>query len=712
MKKNTVKIPQSKEKTAIPSMQELTDYLNQQSKSVNKSMIAKHFKIKGDNRRDLNKLLRELKKKGILTRPSASSRKMAITGRLPDYTQIEITGVDSMGDLVARPLEWQSAKIMPQITVVQNKLNPPAGVGDIVQAKLRHIGKNYYEASLIRRIANKDSQVLGVYVSGFVRAVDKRLKQTFIMPDVPQEVKDNDLVIVDIPMIKSREPVARFVQRLGSATDAFAATQIAIAMQHLPVEFSPLTLKEVQHLKVPDLDEKRQDLRSVPFVTIDGEDARDFDDAVWAEKEENGYHIMVAIADVAYYVKDETALDKDAYLRGNSVYFPDRVIPMLPFELSNGVCSLNPNEDRAALVCDIFLDKSGVKKKHRFLRALIRSARRLTYPQVQDAMDKKIQITGLEKELQALQEAYLVLKKQRQKRGVIEIDVPEQVVVVNDKGKVVKIAPRVQTESMKLIEELMILANVSAAETLEEKGVPTMYRVHESPSEEKLKNLNLFLAGLGLHHKAFTSDSMPKDFNNLLVKSATDSKKFAINEFVLRSQSQACYSCENLGHFGLALERYAHFTSPIRRYADLMVHRALIKALKLGTGALTKNQEETFSETATHISQTERQAAGAEQEAQDRYTAQFLATKINQTFSAQISSVTPFGLFVRIHEYGAEGLVPVRSLSGDYYDYDEEKQILEGRNTGQKWQTGMMVKVVLKEALPITGGLMFHIKQR
>ena len=450
-------------------------------------------------------------------------------------------------------------------------------------------------------------------------------------------------------------------------------------------------------------------------MTIDGADAKDFDDAVWAEpdqdeKNKGGYHIMVAIADVSWYVRCETAVDSDAKLRGNSVYFPDRVIPMLPFELSNGVCSLNPNEERAALVCEVWIDKNGVKKKHQFHRALIKSARRLTYPEVEEAIKNITPIVGLEKEIESLKNVYGLLKKQRVKRGVIEIDVPEQQVQMDTKGNILSIHPRQMLSSMHLIEELMILANVSAAETLEEKHQPVMYRVHDRPSEEKLEVLNNFLRSLHVINKPLNDSVEPKDFNDILTKTRKKDISFAINEFVLRSQSQAKYSPENIGHFGLALLRYAHFTSPIRRYADLMVHRALVDALKLGEGGLSKEAVETFEKTAIHISQTERQAASAEQDALDRYIASFLKKKEQKSFNVRISSITDFGVFVRVEQYGTDGFVPMRYLKGDFYDYDEKAQLLVGRSTGKTYKVGDKVKAILKEVSPITGGLLFKLK--
>ncbi len=701
-----------KKSTVLPSMSELTAYLNAQSTGVTKRDIARVFHVKGDDRAMLRQMLKELKENGTIARDETSkSYRMLIAGKLPERCRLEITGQDSMGDLIARPFEWHSNEVMPQIIIVKNKVTPPAGVGDIIQAKVKHIGNRLYEGEVIRVLTHGDNQMVGVYENGRVFSVDRRITRPFVLLDVPRNVQNRDLIIFDAPIIRSREPIARFVRRIGSANEPYAATLTAVFMHKLPIMFSEQTEKQATRLSVPPADEQRSDLTHIPFVTIDGADARDFDDAVWASPDANptnsgGYHIRIGIADVAWYVRSCTAIDRDAWTRGNSVYFPDRVIPMLPFELSNGVCSLKPNEPRAALICDVWIDKNGRKIKHKFSRALIQSARRLTYPEVQEALDGKQPIIGLEKEITALYNAYRLLKKQREKRGVMEIDVPEQQVILNKEGKVIDIRSRIQTESMKLIEEFMILANVSAAETLEEKGKPTMYRVHDRPSDEKIALLNTFLKSIGLNGKHPLSEhSETRDFNDILTKSDGTGKDFAINEFVLRSQSQALYSPENIGHFGLALERYAHFTSPIRRYADIMVHRALISALKLGDGGLTREEEDTFERTAQHISYTERQAATAEHDADDRYIASFLQDKIDKRFDGKIASVTAFGLFIRLNTFGVDGFAPMRYLGDDYYEYDDERQMLIGRATGKTLALGDNIRVILRECDAITGSI-------
>lgn len=701
-----------KKKAPIPSMDELMAYLSQQSGKVGKREVARAFGLKGDDKVVLKQMLKELKSDGQVFYDKG--KRLAVKGVLPDRANVEITGTDSDGELIARPLEWPSDLPMPQIIIVKDKINPPAGVGDIVQAKLTPVGNNLYEGEALRRLTAGDNHMVCVFENGFVMSVDRRLKQAFRLKNLPVERLNNrDIVIADIPMVRSRFPEATFVRKIGSETDPYAATLISIYLHNLPVMFSKAGENEASKATVPAKSKYREDLTAVPFVTIDGADAKDFDDAVWAEPDTDksnagGWHIMVAIADVAWYVRSGDALDMDARMRGNSVYFPDRVIPMLPEALSNKMCSLQPNQKRAAMVCEVWIDKTGHKIRHTFRRALIKSARRLTYDEVQSAMDGKTPVVGLENELSSLTGAYQALLKKRKRRGVLEIDVPERQVILNDKGVVIDIKKREINDSNKLIEELMILANVSAAETLEDKGWATMYRVHDRPSAEKIEALNAFLSSIG-HSGNLRESATPNDFNAVLTRADGTAKDFAINEFVLRSQSQAVYSPENIGHFGLALQRYAHFTSPIRRYADILVHRALIGALKLGEGALTDEEVKTFEDTARHISYMERQAASAEQDAIDRYIAGYLVDKVGAKFKARISSVNTFGLFVRLDAYGADGFVPLSSLANDYYEIDEAGAKLIGRENGRVFACGDMVDVILKECVPVTGGMVFDI---
>lgn len=630
----------------------------------------------------------------------------------------EITGMDSMGDLLARPMNKKEAQHIPQITLVADHVKPPVGIGDIVRLKVRPLGNNRYEGEALKRLSAEQNKIVGIFENGFFIPSDRRLKHSFKLENAPKTLQNGDLITAEIPSSYDFDTKAAFVQKFGALSEPFAPTLIALNNHHLSETFPDATLKEARRVAPPVVPDKtHSDYTHIPFVTIDGTDARDFDDAVFAERDTDpqnpdGWHVMVAIADVAYYVRPETALDKEAYRRGNSVYFPDRVIPMLPFELSAGVCSLNPHEKRYALICDLRLNKNGDKTKQTFKRALICSKYRFTYDAVQAILDKKnTPPAGFETLLGDLENVYRLLARRRQERGVLDIDVPERQITLNAVGRVTRIALREQTDSMKLIEELMILANVAAAETLEEKKAPVMYRVHDRPSLEKIETFNRFLQTLPLPLKTFRHASDATAFNALLSRFENRAEHFAVNESVLRTQSQACYTPDNIGHFGLALTRYVHFTSPIRRYADLMIHRALIRALHLGAGGLTADEETAFADIGEHISHTERQAAAAERDAADRYVSLFMQDKIGAVFEAVVASVTEFGLFVRTDDGFADGFVPLRALTDDFYDFDDEHLTLTGRNGAHRYRLGDRIRVILKEASPVTGGLIFGMAQ-
>lgn len=692
----------------LPTQDELIAFLNEQGREMSKREIARQFGAKGDARAYLKHLLKEIESQGLVAR---QGRRFMMQGLLRDRLAVEITGQDSDGTLVARPVHWDQKGQAPQILLTADRVKPFPKIGDVVQAKIRRVNSHLYEGEAIKLLAGASNRMVGVLFDGKIVSVDRRFKEAFYMDDsFPKDLNAGDLVVVEIPELRSQHPKAHFVEKIGKSTDAHAASLISIFAHHLPVAFSEAALHQAERAKLPPLD-KRADLRNVAFVTVDGADARDFDDAVFAEpdtepKNKGGWHIYVAIADVAWFVRFGDALDKDAFLRGNSTYFPDRVLPMLPEALSNGLCSLNPNEDRPAMVCELWIDHAGRKLKSHFLRAMIKSKARLTYDEVEADFQGKTKIAGVGDLMSSLKGAYDSLLKARTARGVLELDVPERQVILNDKGQVVEIRLRERFDSHKMIEEFMILSNVAAAETLEKLKLPTMYRVHDRPSEEKMASLQSFLKSYGLLFNP-KSAPKPKDFNDILSKAAAKRSWAVVNEMVLRSQSQAEYSPENIGHFGLSLDKYAHFTSPIRRYADILVHRALIAGLKLGAGALTPEEGEAFEKTAEHISATERQSAAAEQDAVDRYVASFLADRVGEVFEVRISSVTRFGVFVALDEYGADGLMPISVLPNDYYVFDENTETLRGTNSGRTFMRGQIMDAVLKEAVPLTGGLLF-----
>ncbi|MGB9153524.1 MAG: ribonuclease R [Alphaproteobacteria bacterium] len=498
---------------------------------------------------------------------------------------------------------------------------------------------------------------------------------------------------------------AKLIEILGDINSPRAVSLIAIATHDIPNEFSKASLDEADAAQPVTLD-NRTDLRQIPLVTIDGADARDFDDAVFAEPDGDGWHLLVAIADVAHYVKPGSALDKCAYERGNSTYFPDRVVPMLPEALSNELCSLKPHVDRACMAAHLWLDKEGELTKWKFVRGVMRSHARLTYEQAQAAIDgKPDDITSplIDNVLKPLYGAFKCLLHARGKRGTLELDLPERKVEIEE-GKVKAIKIRERLDSHRLIEEFMITANVAAAAQLEGKGGVCLYRVHDKPTEMKLEGLRDFLDSIGISLVP-ERQLHPRFLTQILENAAGGPHAQVVNEMMLRSQSQAIYSPENIGHFGLALAKYAHFTSPIRRYADLVVHRGLIRAVKLGDDGLTEREIEKLEDIADHISTTERRSSSAERDATDRFITLFMADRVGATFSARISGVARFGLFARLDETGADGIIPLNTLPDDYYFHDEKRQALVGKRTQKTYQLAQPIMVKLTQADRLTGSM-------
>jgi ribonuclease R len=579
---------------------------------------------------------------------------------------------------------------------------PALAPGERVLARLRPTGRGRYEGRALHRLGATPARILGVYRNNRIVPTDRRAKSEWLVPSGETAGAEEGEIVLAAPLPHHRPlglKPARIIERLGSMGDARSVSLIAIHTHDIPQEFSSAANEQAEKARATPLG-RRTDLRDIPLVTIDGEDARDFDDAVFAEPEGDGFRLLVAIADVAHYVRPDSVLDHAARSRGNSVYFPDRVVPMLPEPLSNGWCSLRPDEDRGCLFVELRIDTNGSKTAHRFGRGLMRSKARLTYEHVQRHHADHPELYA----------AFHALAQARRARGTLDLDLPERRVVLDSDGGVAAIAPRPRLDSHRLIEEFMILANVAAAEELERLHQPSMYRNHAPPSDEKLASLREFLHGFGISLPA-GNQIHPRDIDRVLRRVAGTPDAQLVNEVVLRSQSQAEYSPDNIGHFGLALPRYAHFTSPIRRYADLLVHRALIRGLKLGSGSLADDEAGRFPDTARHITATERRAVLAERDAIDRYLAAYMADKVGANFAARISGVTRFGLFVTVAESGASGLVPVRSLPDDYWRHDEREQTLTGRSTRLVFRLAQEVDVRLAEASPVTGGLIFHILQ-
>jgi ribonuclease R len=699
----------------LPSREQLRAFLRDSTGRVGKSDIARHFGLSSDQRPALRELLRSLKDQGQAA--PVGRRGFAAPDRLPEMTVVEVVGTDADGDAIARPVQWDKANGPPPVVFMapERRGHPALAPGERVLARLRFIGGTKYEGRTFKRLASEErpARVLGVYEEGRIIPTDRRSRAEWaVAPGEAGGAKPGDIVLAEpLPQHRPMGPrPARIVEVLGRMGEPRSVSLVCIHAHGIPDVFPAEAVEEAEKAKGVTK-RGREDLREVPLVTIDGEDARDFDDAVFAEPEGEGWRVVVAIADVAHYVKTGHALDREAWARGNSVYFPDRVVPMLPEALSNGWCSLRPNEDRGCLFVEMRFDKAGTKTGHRFGRGIMRSWARLTYEQVQAAHDEGTDPEGVPPgQVARLYGAFRALLAARERRGTLDLDVPERRVLLDAKGKVQAVVPRTRLDSHKLIEEFMVAANVCAAEELEKLRQPCMYRIHDRPSDEKLEGLRQFLAGLGI--KLAPRDRIhPRDFSHVLEIAKEKPEARLVNEAVLRGQSQAAYSPENIGHFGLALTKYAHFTSPIRRYADLLVHRALVTGLQLGRDGLADEEAARFPDTAEHITQTERRAAAAERDAVDRYLAAYMADRVGNLFDARISGVTRFGLFVTVEENGASGIVPLASLPDDRWQLDEAGHGMTGRSTGLTFTLGQPVEVQLASATPRTGGMVFRLMQ-
>ena len=693
-------------------------FLSDSPTPLTKREIAQAFHIKGDDGRIVLKdILRELESRGAIIKLAGQA--YAVPQALPTVAVIEITDIDADGDLLAKPTEWDEAVQgdLPRIDVMPDRNGQSnLGAGDRALAKLKRLSDKIYEAEIIRRLDTPQNRVMGLVVKiprGFIlKPTDRKAKYDFdLMQADLNGAEPGDLCIAEVqPARGLRNKRVRVIEVIGQQDDPKAISLVAMHTVGIKPEFPKAVIDETKDMIVPDL-KGREDLRTVPLVTIDGADARDFDDAVFAEETDDGFHLIVAIADVAYYVTFGSQLNKEALRRGNSTYFPDRVVPMLPEKLSNDLCSLVPRENRATLAVHMWIDKQGKLQKHKFVRGLMRSEARLTYEQVQAAKDGVTDdITGplMERVINPLYKAYDILWKAREERSALDLDLPERRIVINEKNEMSGVRLRERLDSHKLIEEFMILANVAAAQALEARKTPCVYRVHERPSPDKLDAVRDFIEGFGL--------SLPKgqvlkpaQINTLLHKAANLPYSQVISQVVLRCQAQAHYNPENSGHFGLALQRYAHFTSPIRRYADLLIHRALIRAYDLGPGGLHDEEMVRLEEMSQHISDTERKSMEAERSAIDRFTAAWLSERIDNEFDGRITGVTRFGLFVSLNETGADGIIPIRTLPDDFYDHDEKQHALIGRRSRRLYRLGAEIRVRLMEADPVTGGMVFGV---
>jgi ribonuclease R len=708
----------------LPSREELAAFIREHSGKVGPREIARAFGAKNADRAALNRMLRELAEQGSVDR---QRKRLHHPGTLPPVLLADITGRDSDGELLAKPTEWDEAAhgAPPVIRIAAPRRARPgevAGVGDRALVRIGERSEEEISGRVIKLIDRAKHRVLGIFRGlagggGRLVPIDKKQlgRELAIPPNATAGAVDGDLIAVEVARHgRLGLQSAAVVERLGSIKGERAVSLIAIHAHGIPNIFPRAALDEATAAR-PASTEGREDWRSVPFVTIDPPDAKDHDDAVHAVPDPDpnnpgGYLVRVAIADVAHYVQPGSALDREAVRRGNSVYFPDRVVPMLPERISNDLCSLRPHEDRAALAVRMVIGADGRKRTHTFHRVLIRSAARLHYEQAQLAVSGRTdEVTApiADTILQPIYAAYRAVLRARNERSPLDLDIPERKIVLKPDGTVDRVVTPQRLDSNRLIEEFMILANVAAAETCERARVPLIYRVHDEPSPEKLNALREFLATLDMSLPKGGA-LRPEGFNSILGRVKGRDVERLVNEVVLRTQAQAEYSAENYGHFGLNLRRYAHFTSPIRRYADLVVHRALIRAGKLGGDGLPDGVDTVaLAETAAAISVTERRAMKAERETADRLIAHFLADRIGATFEGHISGVTRAGLFVELDETGADGFIPARTIGDEYFRFNEASRAFVGRSVTHR--LGDQVTVELVEAAPVAGALRFKL---
>jgi ribonuclease R len=711
--------------TKLPDKSEILAFVQDSPERVGKREIARAFNIKGSQRIELKRLLKEMADDGLI---EGTRKALSQPGILPSVCVIEIAELDENGEPVAVQAgrTTNQSESPARIRVLAGR-GPTAGLGDRVLARLNRLHEAdfagcTYEARPIKVLPRDRERLLGIYRTlkgggGLIVPVDrKQRKEWRVSAENDLEARSGELVRFELDR-RGRYALsqARILERLGNPKAERAISLIAIHAHGIPDQFQANLLQEAEALKPSGLG-KRKDLRDLPLITIDPPDARDHDDAVWAAPDQNqsnkgGWIVIVAIADVAHYVQPGSALDREALRRGNSVYFPDRVVPMLPERISSDLGSLIGDTDRPCLALRMTFDHEGHKKHQEFFRGLMRSAATLSYEQVQAAIDgRPDEQTAplLEGVLMPLWGAFEALKLGQARRKPLELDLPERKIMVDENGDVVDIVVPPRLEANRLIEEFMIQANVAAAETLEAKRSPLIYRVHDNPSAEKLSALSDVLTTMGIKLPK-TGALRPHHFNRILEQTRDSEAAILVSAMILRSQAQAEYSPANYGHFGLNLRRYAHFTSPIRRYADLIVHRGLIRALGLGEGGLTDAEIDHLDTISEAISATERRAMASERETTDRLVAAYLAGQIGATFDARISGTTRVGLFVRLDRTGADGFVPASAIGTEFFVYDEARHRMVGERTGQEYRLGDRVEVRLVEAIPEAGALRFEL---
>ena len=702
----------------LPTKKQIQDWIKDNPKKSSKREIAKAFGIKGSMRVELKKVLKELTLSGEIDKNKKSFKN---PNQLPSVCILQMMASTSDGDLFARPVDWKGDEPEPIVLMVFRASDPALAYGDRVLAKVSivHDEQYQYEGRIIRVLKKTPKNTLGIFKEtsegGRILPIEKSGREWSVKLSDALDAKDGELV--EAEQIKGKRAsglyAARVINIVGDPSGPKAVSLIAIHQHGIPHQFPEDVLNESENSHF-SVDAKREDLTKIPFVTIDPSDARDHDDAVYSHPDKDpsnigGHVLWVAIADVAHFVKPGSALDKEARKRGNSTYFADRVVPMLPDRLSGDLCSIHEGIERPCLAVCITIDKSGKKLKQTFHRANIKSVASLNYEEVQKSVEGTVNEKvkpHFENVIKPLYECYFCLKKSKDCRQPLDLDLPERKVELFKNGRVKAVVLKERFDSHRLIEEFMILANVAAAEELSKARSEFLYRVHEEPTPEKLNALREVAQSAGFN-LAKGQVLQTSHLNDLLTKSKQSDLSELISMTTLRSMSQAYYSRENFGHFGLALKKYAHFTSPIRRYSDLITHRALISSLGLGCDGLKEMDSEKLEGTAKHISDTERRSMVAERDTTDRYLASYLSEKVGNEFEGKISGVAKFGFFVRLNESGAEGIVPVRTLGTDFYYYDDRTNTLRGSETGLIIGLGQRATVRLKEVDPIAGGIAF-----
>ena len=705
----------------LPSRQQILDFIASSDTPAGKREIAKGFGLNGADKIALKALLKDMTDEGLIDiAPGRAFHKM---GGVPKVTVLRVTDAD--GDTVwAVPERWEAEGIpQPRLRVIERGRKASAlGPGDRILARTEEAG-NGWVAHPMKTLARGEEQILGVLREEggrlFLAGLDKKMNRDLPVVD-RGDAEPGDLVLAE----KTGRPpriMAKVVERLGDPFAPRSFSMIAIAKHGIPNVFSPELITEAERVARQPLGDDREDLRHLPIVAIDPIDARDHDDAVWATPDddpanEGGFRAIVAIADVSFYVRPGSLLDKEARKRGNSVYFPDRVVPMLPEVLSADVCSLKADQDRAAMACHLRIGKDGEILDWRFTRAVVRLAANIAYEHAQAAVDavkagevpETVEADLTKTALLPLWDCWAALSRARDKRSPLDLDLPERRVVLDEAGRILSVAPRERLDAHRLIEDFMIAANVAAAKALERKKAPVMYRIHEPPSREKLTALKDYLKTFDMSF-ALGQVIRPATFNHILGTLGEHEAREEIMTQVLRTQTQAYYGPQNAGHFGLALGSYAHFTSPIRRYSDLIVHRSLVDAYKLGAGGLSAEDAANMERVGELISSLERRAMEAERETVDRYVAAYLSQHVGEVMDAKITGVAAFGFFATVEGVGGDGLVPARDLGREYFRHDEASQRLVGEETGEYFALGQKLKLRLVEANPVSGALRFEL---